>query len=57
MKKILQNAIAFFGIYTVLHIIIGLDFNPTIRIVTRIFQALLAICLLIYVIKFTKTKE
>ncbi|EJV56038.1 MULTISPECIES: hypothetical protein [Bacillus] len=54
MKKLLQIAITFFAIYTILHIIVGFDFNPIISLVTRIIQALLALCLLIYVIKFTR---
>lgn len=57
MKKLLQFAIFILGIYTVIHIIFGLDFNPTISLFTRIFQALLAFCLLVYVIKFLKTED
>lgn len=57
MKKFLQTAVLIFGIYTLIHIIFGLDFNPTISLITRICKLLLVICALIYVIKFVNIRE
>ena len=54
MKKLLQISIILLVVYSVIHILVGLDFNPLIRLVTRITQAILALLLLIYIIKFTE---
>ncbi len=57
MKGFLRNAILIFGIYTLIHIIFGLDFNPTISLITRICELLLVVCVLIYVNKFVNTRD
>lgn len=53
MKRLLQISIILLVVYSVIHILFGLDFNPLISLVTRITQAILALFLLIYIIKFT----